>query len=68
MIEHLKIEITPVNYVETLVKRLKIELQVTGKPKSHFERHCDPDDFVSFFDQIFDCAKNQIRAHLEEKE
>lgn len=48
MIECLKIEITPVNYVETTVKRLKIELKVTGKPISHFEQHCDPDDFVSF--------------------
>lgn len=66
MIEHLKIEITPVNYAETTVKSLKIELQVAGKPTSHFEQHCDPDDFVSFFDQIFDCAKKEILERLKE--
>ena len=67
MINNLRIEITPVILAKTAAKRLKIELQVSGKPTIHFEQHSEPDDFVSFFDQIFDCAKSQILKHLEEK-
>lgn len=67
MIEYLKIEITPTMFVDRVSKELKIEVNISGKPPYVRMEICEVDDLNSFFDQIFDRAKQEIRQILKGK-
>lgn len=67
MIERLNIEIKPTSFAGTQAKELKIKIDCTGKPPVYKTRICEPDELISYFDQIWDCAKKEILKILKEK-
>lgn len=64
MIEYLKIEISPSRFAHTEDKQLSIQIKSNGRRYERTEI-CAADDLTSFFDQIFDCAKTQIKQALK---
>jgi len=66
MIEYLKIEITPTHFAETEMKELRIQIKSYGKDLFEKRQLCEPDELVSFFDQIWECAGREILKVLKE--
>ena len=60
MIEYLKIEIIPYRFAGTDVRQFRIQVKDSCKPEFQREQICEPDDLVSFFDLIWDCAKQEV--------
>ena len=60
MIEYLKIEIMPYCFAGTDVRQFRIQVKDSRKPEFQREQICEPDDLISFFDQIWDCAKREV--------
>lgn len=65
MIEYLKIEIRPRHIFKIESKELIIKIETSDKPVFERRQMCAPDDLVSFFDQIFDCAKKEVLKALK---
>jgi len=66
MIEYLKIEIIPVHFTGTGTKELRIRINYSGGVGIvETRRLCEPDELVSFFDQIWDCAKGKLLELLK---
>lgn len=65
MIESLKVEITPTHVAKTDTKEFRIRLKVYGKDLVEKRQLCEPDELSSFFDQMFDCAKQEILKELK---
>lgn len=66
MIEYLKIEITPTHFTGMEAKELKIRIERSGKEPLFRSQIIEPDELVSFFDQIWDCAKKEVLKALKE--
>ena len=65
MIEYLNVEITPTRFAETKVKELRIRIKSNRKGVFEKRKLCYPDELVSFFDQIWDCAKSEVLKALK---
>ena len=66
MINHLKVEIVPF-HINKEYREMKICVE-TDKMKYHFHQAHSPDDLTSYFDDLFDMAKEVIKKELLEKE
>ena len=66
MIRRLNIEIKPETLGNTEVKKLHIRIDCVGKPTVEKTQLCEPDELLSFFEQIWDCAKSEILRILKE--
>lgn len=66
MIEYLKIEITPTNFADTRLRELKIIIQDSRTGEFGSTQIIEPDDLMSFFDQIWERAGKEIQKHLKE--
>lgn len=64
MIEYLKIEITPCRFAGIESKKLEIKIETDKKPEFQKSEIHLSNDLISFFDQIFDCAKREILKAL----
>ena len=64
--EYLKVEIIPEKFHNRTMRRLKIRTKISGKELVSTEEICNPDDLVSFFDQIWGRAKKEILKLLKE--
>lgn len=62
-IEFLQVTIQPWHYVDVEQKLLEVEVRVNGT-KYNFQRTLSPDDLTSFFDQLFDLAREQVKANI----
>lgn len=60
MIERIRIDITPENIGDTEVKRLNIRIDSFGKPTAQKSQLVEPNELLSFYDQIWDCAKKEL--------
>ncbi len=69
MIQSLKVEITPVLYKD--FTELRVELNMLSKQggidKYSARKQCPDDELTSFFDKIFDCAKQEILQFIKNK-
>lgn len=62
-IEFLQVTIQPWRYADVEQKLLEVEVRVNGT-KYNFQRTLSPDDLTSFFDQLFDLAREQVKANI----
>ncbi|MCK5016950.1 MAG: hypothetical protein KAS32_07740 [Candidatus Peribacteraceae bacterium] len=67
MIDYLKVEIVPAHFAETEVKELRIKVKEYGKDCFEKRQLITPDELVSFFEQIWDCAGKEILKALKDK-
>jgi hypothetical protein len=67
MIDYLKVEIVPAHFAETEVKELRIRVKEYGKDCFEKRQLITPDELVSFFEQIWDCAGKEILNALKDK-
>lgn len=66
MIERLMIEIKPTSFAGTQAKELCIKINCTGKQPVYKAQICEPDELMSFYDQIWDCAKRETLKLLKD--
>jgi hypothetical protein len=69
MIDYLKIEITPFSFAvedSCVLRKLRIKIDSSDKPSFTRDLVLEPDELVSFFDQIWECAGKDILKHLKE--
>ncbi len=67
MIEYLQITIKPWAYENNEAKRLEIIIKTSRKPEVSLAEVHRANDLVSFFDQIFDCAKQKLLQELKDE-
>lgn len=68
MIKYLKVVIKPVHFSGTDMRKLHIRIKDSRYPEHFFERLCELDELVSFFEQIWDCAGKEILNALKAKD
>lgn len=63
----LKIEIYPWQFIEKdfTQRELRVDVEVSNQPTAHYTKIIPENDLVSYFDIIFDEAKEQIKQALK---
>jgi len=66
VIEYLRIEIRPTCFAGNDVKELNIKISDSRAGEFGSTRIIEPDELVSFFDQIWECAGKTLLYYLKE--
>lgn len=66
MIEYLRVAIEPIHFTGTDMKKLHIRIKDSRYPEASRDQLIESDELISFFDQIWDCAKSEVLKVLKE--